>query len=112
MMLESTGRLNQRVHHYSGQSILRIYTESVRAAKVHYAKLFRNGSSQAVRLPKEFRFEGEKVRVRRVEGGVLLEPAQFDIQAWFANMDKYGRFDINREDLTPQERDYFDEPTA
>jgi virulence-associated protein VagC len=38
------------------------------------AKLFRNGGSQAVRLPREFRFEGSQVRVRRVAEGVLLEP--------------------------------------
>jgi antitoxin VapB len=38
------------------------------------AKLFVNGGSQAVRLPKEFRFEGEEVRVRRLGRGVLLEP--------------------------------------
>lgn len=38
------------------------------------AKLFRNGASQAVRLPKEYRFEGTEVRIRRVKGGVLLEP--------------------------------------
>ncbi len=38
------------------------------------AKLFKNGASQAVRLPKEFRFEGTEVRIRRVKGGVLLEP--------------------------------------
>lgn len=81
-------------------------------AKVRYAKLFRNGSSQAVRLPKEFRFEGEKVRVRRVERGVLLEPADFDIDVWFAEMDKNGTFDVPRQDLTPQQRDDFDEPTA
>ena len=37
------------------------------------AKLFLNGRSQAVRLPKEFRFRGEKVQVRRVNTGVLLE---------------------------------------
>ena len=30
------------------------------------AKLFKNGRSQAVRLPKEFRFEGEEVYVKRV----------------------------------------------
>ena len=29
------------------------------------AKLFKNGRSQAVRLPREFRFEGDRVRVRR-----------------------------------------------
>ena len=38
------------------------------------AKLFMNGRSQAVRLPKEFRFEGTEVRIRRSGGGVLLEP--------------------------------------
>ena len=38
------------------------------------AKLFINGGSQAVRLPKEFRFDGEEVRVRRLGQGVVLEP--------------------------------------
>ena len=38
------------------------------------AKLFMNGRSQAVRLPKEFRFEGTEVRIRRSGNGVLLEP--------------------------------------
>ncbi len=38
------------------------------------AKLFRNGRSQAVRLPREFRFEGDCVRIRSVKQGVLLEP--------------------------------------
>jgi antitoxin VapB len=38
------------------------------------AKLFWNGRSQAVRLPKEFRFTGDRVRVKRVGKGVLLEP--------------------------------------
>jgi virulence-associated protein VagC len=43
------------------------------------AKLFKNGASQAVRLPKEFRFEGREVKIRRVKDGVLLEP--LDLQA-------------------------------
>jgi antitoxin VapB len=38
------------------------------------AKLFIDGGYQAVRLPKEFRFEGEEVRVRRLGQGVVLEP--------------------------------------
>jgi antitoxin VapB len=38
------------------------------------AKLFRNGRSQAVRLPKEFRFEGEEVAIRREGDSVILEP--------------------------------------
>ena len=52
------------------------------------AKLFRNGRSQAVRLPREFRFEGETVRVRRVPEGVLLEPVIADPKEWFAAMDR------------------------
>jgi antitoxin VapB len=38
------------------------------------AKIFRNGRSQAVRLPKEFRFEGDEVNVRRQGDAVVLEP--------------------------------------
>lgn len=52
------------------------------------AKLFRNGRSQAVRLPREFRFEGSHVRVRRLAQGVLLEPLIGDPAAWFAELDR------------------------
>ena len=45
------------------------------------AKLFANGSSQAVRLPKECRFEGTEVGYKKVGGLVLLFPANQDI-AW------------------------------
>jgi antitoxin VapB len=38
------------------------------------AKLFKNGRSQAVRLPKEFRFEGEEVYVRREGNSIVLSP--------------------------------------
>jgi len=53
------------------------------------AKIFRNGRSQAVRLPKEFRFRSDKVRVRRVSTGVLLEPL-LDPKEWFARLDSIG----------------------
>ena len=58
------------------------------------AKLFRNGGSQAVRLPREFRFEGSLVRVRRVAQGVLLEPLIADPAQWFAELDglRQGHF--------------------
>ena len=38
------------------------------------AKLFRNGRSQAVRLPKEFRFEGDEVKICKKGKRVILEP--------------------------------------
>lgn len=58
--------------------------------KAGTAKLFRNGRSQAVRLPREFRFEGDEVRIRRVAGGVLLEPILGDAPRWFAELDRAG----------------------
>lgn len=56
--------------------------------KNEVAKLFRNGRSQAVRLPREFRFEGDRVRVRRVARGVLLEPVISDATKWFEELDR------------------------
>ena len=38
------------------------------------AKLFQNGQSQAVRLPKEFRFEGNQVYIQRVGNAIVLLP--------------------------------------
>ena len=52
------------------------------------AKLFKNGRSQAVRLPREFRFEGDQVRVRRAGRGVLVEPMFTDVAKWFAELDR------------------------
>ena len=70
-----------------------------------YAKLFRNGRSQAVRLPREFRFPGERVRVRRVGSGVLLEPVVDDLALWFANLDR-----LNDEPFMPKGREQPETP--
>ena len=40
------------------------------------AKLFINGRSQAVRLPKEFRFKGTEVKIRKEGRKVILEPSE------------------------------------
>lgn len=55
------------------------------------AKIFNNGNSQAVRLPKEFRFEGKEVIVRKVANGVLLIPQDKNTwESWFDNLDKFS----------------------
>ena len=55
------------------------------------AKIFNNGNSQAVRLPKEFRFEGKEVIVRKVSNGVLLIPQDKNIwESWFDNLDEFS----------------------
>jgi len=58
-------------------------------AETETAKLFKHGGSQAVRLPKEFRFPGTEVRVRRLGRGVLLEPVEFDVSAWLLALRRY-----------------------
>ena len=40
------------------------------------AKLFQSGRSQAVRLPKEYRFQGSEVTVKHFGNGVLLLPIE------------------------------------
>ena len=45
------------------------------------AKLFWSGRSQAVRLPKEFRFDGDHVRIHRHGDQIILEPIATD-WAW------------------------------
>jgi len=40
------------------------------------AKLFKNGRFQAVRIPKEFRFKGTMVKIRKEGSKVILEPLE------------------------------------
>ncbi|WP_116653955.1 antitoxin [Pelagibacterium sediminicola] len=42
------------------------------------AKIFWSGRSQAVRLPKAFRFDGDEVRIRRRGKSIVLEPIASD----------------------------------
>jgi len=42
------------------------------------AKVFQNGRSQAIRLPKAFRFKGSEVKIRREGDKVILEPIERD----------------------------------
>jgi len=53
------------------------------------AKLFKNGQSQAVRLPKEFRFKGEEVFVRKLGNALILIPKD---SPWQTLIDSLGEF--------------------
>jgi antitoxin VapB len=68
------------------------------------AKIFMHGRSQAVRLPKEFRLPGKEVKVSRVGRGVLLEPVEFDVEAWLAELNKYAHVPFMPEGRPPQPR--------
>lgn len=66
------------------------------------AKIFTHGRSQAVRLPKEFRFEGTEVRISKIGGKVILEPLErprFDAEAWRLRLDALGAAEFLPEGL-------------
>ena len=44
------------------------------------AKLFTNGGSQAIRLPKEFRFPGKEVSIRKTKTGISITPVDDDLE--------------------------------
>ena len=91
-----------------------VYTVGIDHAKgriVTTAKLFKNGRSQAVRLPREFRFDGDRVRVRRAGRGVLVEPVVTDVVAWFAELDRLASEPFmpeGRKQPSTPERDVFE----
>jgi antitoxin VapB len=53
------------------------------------AKLFKNGESQAVRLPKEFRFSGEEVFIKRVGNAVVLLPKARSWDTLLESLEKF-----------------------
>jgi antitoxin VapB len=73
---------------------------------VDTAKLFVNGNSQAVRLPKQYRFEGEEVVIKRLGSAVVLLPKTDPWQVLFeAIADFTPDLTIEREDEPCQERE-------
>ena len=72
------------------------------------AKIFQNGQSQAVRLPKEFRFENLKeVFIKKVNGNVVLIPKS-DKRVWetmFDNLDQFSDDFLTKRDEPKQERE-------
>lgn len=79
---------------------------------VRTAKLFRNGRSQALRLPAEYRFEGSEVYIRRDEntGDVILSRHP---ESWEDFFELANRSDVpedflsDRGDVSPQRRKFF-----
>lgn len=71
------------------------------------AKIFMNGRSQAVRLPKECRFECDEVYVQKLGDKVILTAKQPDWDEFFDSVSAFDEdFLEERDDALPQERDF------
>jgi antitoxin VapB len=68
--------------------ILKIYM-MLRGDNMDTAKLFQNGSSQAVRLPKEFRMPGNEVRIFKKGNNVILEPIETTWDSLFESLNEF-----------------------
>lgn len=72
------------------------------------AKLFPNGQSQAVRLPKEFNMEGDEVYVKKSGNAVILIPLKGAWDNMFNAIDDFSEdFMEDREQPKIQEREGF-----
>lgn len=71
------------------------------------AKVFENGRSQAVRLPKRFRLTGEEVFVQRVGQAVVLLPKEAAWQTFLSGLNEFTDdfFENGREQGVPTERE-------
>jgi len=54
------------------------------------AKLFKNGKSQAVRLPREFKFQGTEVYIKRIGRNVMLIPKDDPWESLLSSLDEFS----------------------
>lgn len=72
------------------------------------AKIFQNGRSQAVRLPKAFRVAGTEVKISREGKRIILEPIEHTWDDWFAALEQFSDdyMQQGREQPDAQEREW------
>jgi antitoxin VapB len=69
------------------------------------AKLFQNGQSQAVRLPKKYRFPGDKVLIRRIGNAVVLLPYQDAWETLFESLEQFSDDFMSEERQQPESQE-------
>ena len=75
---------------------------------IQVAKIFMNGRCQAVRLPKDFRFDCDEVYVRKQGEGIIISPKKSSWDDFFAQESAFGEDYLpDREDTPAQDRDFF-----
>jgi len=70
------GGVGSRLVFIDLKSIYEKYILLTEVTMTDRARIFKSGGSQAVRLPKEFRFDDAEVRIYKVGSKVILEPVQ------------------------------------
>ena len=74
------------------------------------AKVFQNGRSQAIRIPKEFRMEGDEVYIEKIGDTLIIKPTKTDKwDSFFKSLDAVDstNFLDDRVQLPLQNRELF-----
>ena len=67
-------------------------------------KLFQNGASQAVRIPKEYRFDSDEVRIRKRGRVVIIEPVEEDWE-WLSTLQTMDSDAVEAASSKPSEQE-------
>jgi antitoxin VapB len=78
------------------------------------AKIFKSGHSQAVRLPKEFRFENDEVFIKKEGNAVVLLPIKESWDSLFKSLRKFSEdfMSVREQPETQKREEMFDEVHA
>lgn len=68
------------------------------------AKIFQNGQSQAVRLPKEFRFNSDEVFIKKVGETTVLFPIENPWASLKSSLDKFSKDFMDQRKQPPQQK--------
>jgi antitoxin VapB len=74
---------------------------------MHQTKIFQSGHSQAVRIPKDFRFNCSELTITKVGNGILLQPTQKSWMDLYAAMTPIADFMDERDEVIAQEKEGF-----
>ncbi len=72
------------------------------------ARIFNNGNSQAVRLPKEFRFDEDEVIIKKIGDMVILLPKKYKAETLLVMFEEIGPMELEREQPKEQQRRNFE----
>lgn len=83
-----------------------VRTLVIENVKMKTAKLFRNGQSRAVRLPKAFRFEGDEVFIKKSGSAVVFIPLVNSWDSLIGSLDKFSKdYLVDRDQPKQQQRE-------
>ena len=88
---------------------LEMYFNDIAGGQYVNRAYFNNGNSQALRLPKGFRFDADEVIIKKVGDMVILLPKKYKAETLLATFEEMGQMEIDREQpMEQQERDFND----